>query len=158
MKKVVATISAVLVLGVAGAASAAGSTAGSSSRCMDGSERTRTFDVKVKVLDEVYRLGEKAEFQVRVHRVVDGQDLGPVEGADVAVGIELGDVYLIDGGTTDAQGKASVKVALKQYARPGLADVTATASKLVAADVPCHFGDEYEYGDTKKPGLFRVVR
>ena len=125
--------------------------------CADPIEPTRTLGVDVKVLDGRYQLGEKARFRVRVHRVVEGQDLGPVEGARVAVGVSLGDVYLIGGGWTDESGRTVVKVALRRYAPPGLADVLVHASKFIA-DLPCHMNYEYEYGSVEKLGFFKVVR
>ena len=129
------------------------------SNCLnDGTHSpNHTFVVKVRVLDDKYQLGEKAKFRVRVHRVVEGQDLGPVEGAEVGVGVTLGDVYLTGGGMTDAEGRTLVKVALKKYAPAGLADAFVYASKLVT-DVPCHLEYEYEYGEVRKLGLFKVVR
>ena len=164
MKKVVAMICALLVVGPAAIASAAvpdarvSSNDGLESGCGDRVEPTRTFAVKLRVLDDEYRIGEKARFRVRVHRILGGQDVGPVEGVQVAVGVDLGDVHLRDGGVTDSHGRASVEVALKRYAPAGRADVTASASKLIAIDVPCHSQLEYEYGAVSKRNLFRVVR
>lgn len=161
MKRVVAMICALLVVGPAAVASAAVagprvSKDGWGSGCGEQVEPTRTFAVKLRVLDDEYRIGEKARFRVRVHRILGGQDLGPVEGAQVAVAVSLGDMNLWVDGVTDSSGRTSVTVALKRYVPAGRADVSASASKWIAIDVPCH--SEYEYGSVTKRGLFRVVR
>lgn len=127
------------------------------SSCGGADEPTRTFKVRVKVAADAYELGQNAKFYVKVNRVVEGQDLGPVAGAEVAVGVSLGDVYLTGGGWTEEDGRAVVKVRLKNYAPTGLADVLVYAQKMVT-DMPCHMQYENEYGDVEKPGLFRVVR
>lgn len=164
MRKIVAMMCAVLVVGPAATVSAAVPDVSVSSEdrlesgCADPVEPTRTFAVKLRVLDDEYRIGEKARFRVRVHRIVGGQDVGPVEGAEVAVGVSLGDVYLWGDGMTDSYGRTSVEVALKRYAPAGPADVWASASRLVAIDLPCNSQLENEYGSVTKRGLFRVVR
>lgn len=128
------------------------------SSCDGADEPTRTFKVRVRVGADAYELGENAKFYVTVNRVVEGQDMGPVAGAEVAVGVSLGDVYLTAGGWTEEDGRAVVKVRLKNYAPPGLADVLVFAQKM-NADLPCHMQQyENEYGDVEKLGLFRVVR
>ncbi len=164
MKKVVAMICALLVVGPAAIASAAvpgahvSSKDGLESGCADPVEPTRTFAVKLRVLDDEYRIGEKARFRVLVHRILGGQDVGPVEGAQIAVAVSLDDVTLWDGGVTDSYGRTLVKVALKRYAPAGRADVSASASKLIAINIPCHSQLEYEYGSVRKREFFRVVR
>lgn len=163
MKKVVAIMCALLVVGPAAIALAAVpgprvSNKGLESACGEQVEPSRTFAVKLRVLDDEYRIGEKARFRVRVHRIVGGQDVGPVEGAQIAVAVSLGDVYLWDGGVTDSSGRTSVNVALKRHAPAGRADVSASASKPTGIDTPCQSQLEYEYGSVSKRALFRVVR
>ncbi|MDQ3963976.1 MAG: hypothetical protein M3277_08725 [Actinomycetota bacterium] len=121
------------------------------------SQATRTFGVQVRVIEDVYRLGEKAEFPVKVTRVLHGEVVGPVEGAEVAVDVDLGDVNLVGGAVTNADGKAVVNVLLRRDAPTGFADVTAYAHKHTA-DLPCHSELEQEYGDVEKGDLFRVTR
>ena len=119
---------------------------------------TDTFSVTVKVDEDLYALGETAKFYVQVNRVVEGQDLGPVGGARIGVGVTLDDVHLIGGGITGEDGRSVIKVRIKDYASPGLADVWVSASKRLI-DVPgCHLQYEYEYGDIEKLRLFRVSR
>ena len=125
--------------------------------CVHKGEKNRTFQLTVRALENVYKIGENAEFRVRVARVIDGQELGPVEGADVSIEISLGDVSLFGGSITDEEGRALVKVRLKKYASAGSADVYAQARKQTA-DIPCHSELEYEFGDIELKGLFRVVR
>lgn len=118
---------------------------------------TRTFDVRVRVAEDVYKLGEVAEFRVKVARQLHGEVVGPVEGARVAVAVTLDEVVLGGGAVTDADGKAVVKVYLKPYASPGLADVFVYAEKQ-HVDLPCSWDYEREFGDVEERGLFRVVR
>ena len=160
MKKVVAMICAVMVIGTATQASAGVRDVESSSQgsCGESIEPTRTFAVKVRALDDEYRIGEEAKFRVRVSRILGGQDVGPVEGVSVAVGVDLGEVYLRDSGFTDPDGRTLVKVAIKRYAVTGPADVSASARKLIAIEAPCGSQFEYEYGSVSKNNLFRVVR
>lgn len=54
---------------------------GLGSGCGEQVEPTRTFPVKLRVLDDEYRIDEKARFRVSVHRVVRRQDVDPVEGS-----------------------------------------------------------------------------
>lgn len=164
MKRLVALISALLAVGLVGSASAAAlhptavGKGGGQPACADETDPTRTFVVKVKVLDEEYRIGQKAKFVVRVKRVVAGGDLGPVEGAQVGVGVAVGDVYLRDGAVTDTDGRALVEVPIKRHTPAGRADVDAEAWKMTGIDTPCNSKLEYEYGDVTELGLFRVVR
>lgn len=146
-----------LVVGLVFAALTVPAASASPVGCADPTEPTRTLAVDVKVLERRYHLGEKATFVVRVNRSIEGHDLGPVYGARVVVGVTLGDVHLVGGGWTDEEGRALVKVALKLYAPPGLADVFVHASKFIA-DMPCHVNYEYEYGAVEKLRFFRVVR
>lgn len=118
---------------------------------------TETFAVSVRALEDVYRVGETAEFRVKVTRELHGHVVGPAEDADVFVTVDLGDVVFSGGAITDAEGKAVVKVLLKSYAPTGLADVFVYAHKDTA-DLPCHSELEHEFGDVQKNDLFRVVR
>lgn len=118
---------------------------------------TRTFDVRVRVAEDVYKLGETAKFRVKVTRTLHGEVVGPVEGASVVLGVALDESFLAGGATTDADGKAVVAVHLKRYASPGLADVFAYAEKQ-HVDLPCSWDYEREFGDVEERGLFRVVR
>lgn len=164
MKRLVASISALLAVGLMGSASVAAlhptavGKSGGQPACANETEPTHTFVVNVKVLDDEYRVGQKAKFVVRVKRVVAGRDLGPVEGAQVGVGVALGDVYLRDGAVTDSNGRAVVEVSIKRYTPAGWADVGTQAWKMTGIDIPCNSKLEYEYGDVTKLGLFRVVR
>jgi hypothetical protein len=163
MKKGLALITALFVVGIAGSASAALDQSGTShyqapTACSSGDKSSmETLRVRLAAAERVYSLGEKAKFFVKVNRVVAGQDLGPMRGADVRVGVTLGDTYLMGGGITDALGRVVVQVKLERLAGPGIADVSGTASSLVA-ELPCHLAYEYEYGSVEKLGLIRVDR
>lgn len=127
--------------------------------CQDphDTQPTRTFEVRVRVAEDVYHLGEKARFRVKVTRVLHGQVIGPAEGAHVGVFVTLDDVLLAGDAVTDAKGRAVVKVLLRRYAPTGFADVIVTATKQTA-DLPCHWEYEQEFGDVEERDLFRVVR
>lgn len=127
--------------------------------CLDphDTQPTRTFEVQARVAEDVYHLGEKARFSVKVTRVLHGEVIGPAEGAHVGVFVTLGDVLLTGDAMTDAKGRAVVKVLLRRYAPTGLADVITYARKETA-DLPCHWEFEHEFGDVEEHDLFRVVR
>lgn len=118
---------------------------------------TRTFEVEVRAARDVYQLGEKARFRVKVTRVLHGEVVGPAEGAHVGVFVTLDDVLLTGDAVTDTKGRAVVKVLLRRYAPTGFADVTTYARKETA-DLPCHWEYEHEFGDVEEHDLFRVVR
>lgn len=121
-----------------------------------------TLAVTARVAQDAYRPGQVATFKVLVMRAVqtddhgDGasQEVGPVEGAEVALGATVGDVRLAGGGTTDEFGKTTIKVTVARYVPAGVADVlvSATADSVDLECVP------HESGHVEKPGLFRVVR
>lgn len=133
--------------------------AGASDACQDphDTQPTRTFDVQVRAVDDVYRIGETARFRVKVTRVLHGQVVGPAEDAEVAVNVDLGDVALAGGAVTNAEGKAVVDVLLRRYAPTGWADVAAYAHKHIV-DLPCHWELEQEFGDVEESDLIRVER
>lgn len=131
--------------------------AGSSCEHPHDTEPTRTFDVRIKVVEDVYRLGETAQFRVKVTRALHGQRVAPAEGAEVSVTIDLGDVTLAGGAVTNDEGRALVKVLLRDHASTGWADVAAHAHKHTV-DVPCHSELEQEFGSVEKGDLFKVVR
>lgn len=126
-------------------------------RALHESEPTRTFDIKVRAGKAIYRRGETARFQVTVTRVVQGQVVGPAEGARVALFVMLGRVTLVGGSVTNAQGEATVKVRLRRFAPTGVADVIAFAEKEIA-DLPCHTEYEREFGRVDLSALFKVAR
>ena len=128
--------------------------------CVD--ESLATLAVKARVTKDAYRPGDVAIFKVRVVRAVQtdehgegpSQEIGPVEGAEVAIGATVDDVHLTAGGTTDEDGRATVKMTLQSYVPAGLADVIASATSETV-DVHCV---PNETGHIEKPDLFRVVR
>ncbi len=135
----------------------AGTAGASQQQCTnphDG-QPTRTFAVSVRALDDAYAIGEVAKFSVRVRRVVHKANLGPVEGAQIALYVSRGDLVAAGGAVTDADGRAIVKVQLKKYMPAGPADVNVFASRQTA-DHPCHSEYEYEFGDVEALGLFRI--
>ena len=127
--------------------------------CMD--EALPTLSVKARVADDAYRRGQVARFNVLVKRAVqtdDGggasQELTPVEGAEVALGATIDDVSLTGGGTTDADGRTTIKLTVANYVPAGVADVIVSAT-ADSADVHCV---PHETGRVEKPDFFRVLR
>ena len=128
--------------------------------CID--EALPTLTVKARVADNAYRPGQVARFNVLVKRAVqtddhgDGasQELTPVEGADVALGATIDDVHLTGGGTTDADGRATIKITVANYVPAGVADVIVSTT-ADSVDVHCV---PHESGHVEKPDFFRVLR
>lgn len=128
--------------------------------CLD--EALPTLTVKARVADDAYRRGQVARFNVLVKRVVqtddhgDGasQELTPVEGADVALGATIDDVSLTGGGTTDADGRTTIKLTVANHVPAGVADVIVSAT-ADSVDVECV---PHESGHVEKPDFFRVIR
>ena len=116
---------------------------------------TRTFSLSVRALDDAYEIGDTAKFSVRVRRVAHEENLGPVEGAQVAVYVSRADIVAAGGAITDGEGRAIIKVQLKRNMPAGLADVNVYASRQTV-DHPCHSEYEYEFGDVETQDLFRI--
>lgn len=133
--------------------------AGASDDCQrpHDTQPSETFDVRVSVAGDVYRLGETVRFRVKVMRVLHGQVLGPAEGAEAHVMVDLGDVVLGGRSVTDDRGMAAVKVVLRPDAPTGFADIVGRAHKETT-DLPCHSDLEHEFGDVQLSDLFEVVR
>lgn len=148
-------VAAVMVLG----ATSVGSTARASETCTEphGTQVTRTFEVDLRAARAVYEVGERAVFRATVTRVVDGQAIGPVEGARVGFVASVADTNVAWGvAVTDADGKAIIKSRIRAHEYAGWADVWAFAEKQTA-DVPCHLDEEREFGEADLPDLFRTV-
>lgn len=128
--------------------------------CVD--EALPTLVVKARVADDAYRHGQVARFNVLVKRAVqtddhgDGasQELTPVEGADVALGATIDDVSLTGGGTTDSDGRTTIKLTVGNHVPAGAADVIVSAT-ADSVDVHCV---PNESGHVEKPDFFRVIR
>lgn len=114
-----------------------------------GSETTslRTLHIEAEVLQDHYAIGDVAKFPVHVTRPAkeDPARLGlPWErpyvedaaGVNVGVGLLIGDVFLPGFAITDDEGKATIKIKIKQYAQPAAVDA-AFYSWNVVADTPC---------------------
>ena len=128
--------------------------------CVD--EALPTLVVKARVADDAYRLGQVARFNVLVKRALQtddhgdrtSQELTPVEGADVALGATIDDVSLTGGGTTDADGRTTIKLTVGNHVPAGAADVMVSAT-ADSVDVHCV---PHESGHVEKPDFFRVIR
>lgn len=152
--------SLVLVMGVLLAGCGSSDTPAAFGDCVD--ENLPTLAVKARVTQNAYRPGQIVTFKVLVMRAIQTdehgegprQELGPVEGAQVAVGATVKDVHLTAGGITDADGRATVKMGIQSYVPAGVADVIASATSETV-DAHCV---PNESGHVERPDLFRVIR
>lgn len=103
--------------------------------CEDGAD-LHSFKVRMRPDKARYSLGEVARVHVRVIREVEGRDLGPAEGTDVAVALLSKGVAAWGGSITGADGKALVKIRIGRHMQPGPADALVRAKKDVAT-APC---------------------
>lgn len=117
----------------------------------------RTFDVRVSVPDDKYRLGEIVKFRASVTRDLQGTDLGPAEGVKVTVAVSLDGHYIWGGGVTDEDGKATISIRLKRFMPEGSADVHAWGEKMIV-DLPCNSQYEYEFGSVLYTNLLHIAR
>jgi len=128
--------------------------------CTD--QTLQTLAVKVRTDKDSYRPGDVARFRVLVMRaaqtdeVGDGisQDVGPVEGAEVALGVTVKGVSLAGGGISDEDGRTTIRMSIARRVPTGSADVLASAT-AETVDVHCV---PKEAGHVEKPDLFRIVR
>jgi hypothetical protein len=125
-----------------------------------------TFKVNMKSAKKSYTLGQTATINVEVLRPADEDPLGmhqpmppvekhPVEGANIGVGLRAGDVFLFGVGTTNADGKAAVKIKIQTYAEPGEVNVDALAYKVIHQNV-CMTVQEFGYASV--PSMFTVTK
>ena len=128
--------------------------------CAD--EALPTLAVKARATRDAYRPGQFAVFKVLVNRAVQPDEhgesgsyaIGPVEGAQVGLGVSVADVSLTGGGTTDEEGRTTIKIMIARYVPAGVADVLASAT-ADSSDLECV---PSETGHVEKHGLFRVIR
>ena len=81
--------------------------------------------------------------------------LGPVEEANIGVGLLVGDVFLPGFAITDANGDAVIKVKIEKYVKPATVDA-AFYSWKIAADSPCLRVEEN--GFRAVPAMFKITR
>ncbi len=126
----------------------------------------RTYHLEVKADRSSYKVGDMAKVNVLVTRPAHEDPVGagvqqeppqsfPAEGANVGIGIRVGEVFLFGHGTTNAEGKAQVKIKIQSYTPAGKATADAYAWR-VAADTTCLRVEENGY--TQKTNLFNVLR
>ncbi len=126
----------------------------------------RTYHVVLKPTKKSYRVGETAVIRALVTRPAHedpaglGQEIDPprsfpAEGANVGIGVRVGDVFLFGFAVTDADGKANIEVDILPYTPAGKAFVDGFAWKR-QAEAPCAAVEENGY--TYAPGLFTVTR
>src|SRR5918999_6069056 len=100
----------------------------------------RSFHVALKADRKAYKIGQTAKLTATVTRPANedpfGQGIGftapasfPAEDVVVGIGLAVGNVYLYGHGTTNARGKAIVKVKIMPYTPPGSADADVFARK-----------------------------
>jgi hypothetical protein len=125
----------------------------------------RTFKVTVKSDRKAYKIGQVARLTATVTRPAEedplGQGIGfesptsfPAEDVVVGLGLSVGDVYLYGHGTTNAQGKAVIKVKITSYTPPGPATADVFARKTQVRTI-CASLEEVGY--KRVPKLFNVL-
>lgn len=125
-----------------------------------------SFHVEITSPSKTYKIGQVAKIDVKVTRPNDEDPLGlgvpitppteeNVEGANVGVGLQVGDVFLPGYALTNEDGVAHVKIKLESWTQPGSADVRALAW-LEAADGGCLIVEEQ--GFAQEEDLFVVTR
>jgi hypothetical protein len=126
----------------------------------------RSFHVVVKADRKAYRIGQTAKMTATVTRPAHEDPLGqgiqfgpptslPAEDVVVGVGLSVGDVYLYGHGTTNARGKAPVKIKITPYTPPGRAAADVFARKTQVRTI-CASLEEVGY--KRVPKLFNVLR
>ncbi|MFN2389307.1 MAG: hypothetical protein ABR575_06855 [Actinomycetota bacterium] len=157
----------------AGALPAAASPEGSATRaamargCRSETIILTTLKVTMKPLRKSYRIGQSAKFEVTVTRPGETDPLGqqiplgeppmslPAEGVGVGIGVQVGLVFLPGFGTTDANGKAIIRVRLEPYTRPGVAHAKALATYTQFESTCLNIEEQ---GFRFVPNAFRVSR
>jgi hypothetical protein len=125
----------------------------------------RSFHVVVKSDRKAYRIGQTAKMTATVTRPAHEDPFGegiqfdppasfPAEDVVVGVGLSVGDVYLYGHGTTNARGKALVKIRIARYTPPGTASADVFARKTQVRTI-CASLEEVGY--KRVPKLFNVL-
>lgn len=107
----------------------------------------KTFKIEAKPRKKHYRVGETIIFDAKVVRPNDDDPLGlgvpmdgvekqPAEEVNIGAGLIIDDVFLSGFAVTDEKGKATIKIKVEKYAKPGTADAAFYAWK-VQVDTPC---------------------
>jgi hypothetical protein len=126
----------------------------------------RDFWIEPSVKKKTYRIGETATFPVNVSRPadedpfglgmqMDAGSMGPVEEANIGVGLLVGDVFLPGFAITDANGDAVIKVKIEKYVKPSVVDAAFYSWKIVQ-DTPCLRIEEN--GFRAVSGMFKITR
>ena len=126
----------------------------------------RDFYIEPSVKKKTYRIGQTVTFPVHVSRPAEEDpidlgmemepgSLGPVEDANVGVGLLVGDVFLPGFAITDANGDAVIKVKIEKYVKPATVDAAFYSWKIVQ-DTPCLRIEENGF----KPvaAMFKITR
>jgi hypothetical protein len=125
----------------------------------------RTYHVVVKAGRKAYKIGQTARMTATVTRPAHEDPFGegiqfdppasfPAEDVVVGVGLSVGDVYLYGHGTTNARGKARVKIKIAPYTKPGTASADVFARKTQVRTI-CASLEEVGYKHEAK--LFNVL-
>jgi hypothetical protein len=125
----------------------------------------RTYHVVVKSDRKTYRIGQTAKMTATVTRPAHEDPFGqgvqfdpptsfPAEDVVVGVGLSVGDVYLYGHGTTNAKGKAIIKIRIAPYTPPGTAAADVFARKTQVRTI-CASLEEVGY--RRVPRLFNVL-
>jgi hypothetical protein len=124
-----------------------------------------TFTIEAKAPKHP-QVGDTVRIPVVVTRPAEQDPLGqgvpvaPTEleagpGINVLVGLSIGDVFLYRSAVTDDRGKATIKIKIEKYVKPGPVDASFHAWKTHAR-LPCL--RLYEYGERLYGKFFSVKR
>ena len=117
-------------------------------RAADVEQRVLMFKVEAKWQKKSYRIGDIAKLDAVVTQTAEQDPVtygswpggrpmdDPAPNVTVGVGMFLGDVYLGGGAVTNEEGKATVKVKLEKYAKPGTAMNRIYAERVQVKDFP----------------------
>jgi len=153
MKRFIAVLA--VVTAVAGSLALAGSA--TAAEC--GShvrEGTGTLKLRLTAGSDTYRAGDDAVLHAEVRRYVGDRDVGPADGATVGVQLLARDGgYLAGNATTDAEGKAAVKIRLPRGVS-GSVDARAMAWKTAAQHECGWVGEDGRSMLARR--IFRIIR
>ncbi len=142
MRAKIWTLAIMAALAVAGPAGAASRLEANTHDCLSArtahkAPDTQTLRLQAASLRAAYKAGEVVQVAVAVTRHVAGGTTRPAEDVEVAVGLTIGDQFVLGSGTTSADGKVVISVDTWNDAEAGWAKVRVTAWKDYL-EGPCH--------------------
>jgi hypothetical protein len=127
---------------------------------------TRTLKVQATTKAKSYSIGDTARIPVKVTRPAGEDPLAsgipvpapievPASGVRVGVGVTLGNAFLAGYAVTGVDGRAEVKVKIKSFVKPTVADVSVYTYNTVV-NTSCLRLEENGYASYRQ--MFKVTR